>query len=380
MALITFVNQCHIEHGAIDMLGATLEQLGIKKPLICTDKGLVDLGIVDTIRGRIPNDVDVTIYDGTPENPTEAAVTDAVQMFRDNDCDGIIALGGGSSMDLSKGAALLLTHDEPLINYNIATGGAMKIGPCTPMIAIPTTSGTGSEVSRGAVIITNDGRKLIFGSPHMIAKVSLCDPDLTIGLPPRLTAATGMDAVTHLMEAVMSPNENPPAEAIGLDGLWRAVGQGNLIRATENGDDRDARKEMMIAATEGALAFTKGLGSVHAMSHAVGRIAHLNLHHGTLNAVCLPACLRFNDEVLGEKRDRLRHAMGVPKDKPLDKAVEELNAKLGLPANLSEMGVTEDMIPGLVEHAMVDPTTMTNARPVNAEQYEALYRDAMGIA
>lgn len=378
MAFITYANQCHIEHGAIDMLGDTLKQLGVKRPLICTDKGLVAVGIVDTIRGRVPNDVTATIYDGTPENPTEQAVNDAMALYRDNDCDGIIAVGGGSSMDLAKGAALLLSHDEPLIEYNAATGGGMKIGPVMPLVAIPTTSGTGSEVSRGAVIKTNDGRKLIFGSPHLVPKVSLCDPDLTLGLPPLMTAATGMDAVTHLMEAVMSPVENPPAEAIGLDGLWRAVGLGNLIRATENGQDKDARKQMMIAAAEGALAFQKGLGSVHAMSHAAGRITHLNLHHGTLNAVCLPACLRYNDEVLGDKRDRMKHAMGVPADKGLDTAIEELNAKLGLPANLREMGITDDMVPGMIEHAMVDPTTPTNARPVDPDGYKALYADAMG--
>jgi alcohol dehydrogenase class IV len=378
MAVITFVNQCHIEHGAIDMLGETLKQLGIKRPLICTDKGLVSVGIVDTIRSRIPNDVDVAIYDGTPENPTESAVKDAVRMFTENNCDGIIALGGGSSMDLSKGAALLLTHPEPLIEYNAATGGGMKIGPVTPMIAVPTTSGTGSEVSRGAVIKTEDGRKLIFSSPNMIAKVALCDPDLTLGLPPLLTAATGMDAVTHLMEAVMSPVENPAAEAIGLDGLWRAVGKGNLIRVTDDGTDREARKQMMIAASEGALAFTKGLGAVHAMSHAAGRIDHLNLHHGTLNAVCLPACLRYNDDVLGEKRDRMKQAMGVPETQSLDSAIEALNARLGLPKNLSEMGITDAMVPDMITHALVDPTTKTNAKPVDAAGFEALYKDAMG--
>ena len=377
MALITLVNQCHIEHGVIDMLSDTLKQLGVKRPLICTDKGLVSVGIVDTIRSRIPNDVTVTIYDGTPENPTEPAVKDAVRMYRENDCDGIIAVGGGSSMDLSKGAALLLTHSEPLVEYNAAAGGVTKIGPVAPIIAIPTTSGTGSEVSGSAVIKTEDGRKLVFRSPNLKPDVSLCDPDLTLGLPPLLTAATGMDAVTHLMEAVMSPVENPPAEAIGLDGLWRAVSKGNLLRVVDNPEDREARKQMMIAATEGALAFTKGLGAVHAMSHAAGRIDHLNLHHGTLNAVCLPACLRYNDDVLGEKRSRMKQFMGVPEGQSLDKMIEQLNAKLGLPANLSEMGITEDMVPGMSEHALVDPTTTTNAKPVDAEGYKSLYKDAM---
>lgn len=377
MALITLVNQCHIEHGVIDMLSDTLKQLGVKRPLICTDKGLVSVGIVDTIRSRIPNDVTVTIYDGTPENPTEPAVKDAVRMYRENNCDGIIAVGGGSSMDLSKGAALLLTHSESLVEYNAAAGGVTKIGPVAPIIAIPTTSGTGSEVSGSAVIKTEDGRKLVFRSPNLKPDVSLCDPDLTLGLPPLLTAATGMDAVTHLMEAVMSPVENPPAEAIGLDGLWRAVSKGNLLRVVDNPEDREARKQMMIAATEGALAFTKGLGAVHAMSHAAGRIDHLNLHHGTLNAVCLPACLRYNDDVLGEKRSRMKQFMGVPEGQSLDKMIEQLNAKLGLPANLSEMGITEDMVPGMIEHALVDPTTATNAKPVDAEGYKSLYKDAM---
>ena len=377
MALITLVNQCHIEHGVIDMLSDTLKQLGVKRPLICTDKGLVSVGIVDTIRSRIPNDVTVTIYDGTPENPTEPAVKDAVRMYRENNCDGIIAVGGGSSMDLSKGAALLLTHSEPLVEYNAAAGGVTKIGPVAPIIAIPTTSGTGSEVSGSAVIKTEDGRKLVFRSPTLKPDVSLCDPDLTLGLPPLLTAATGMDAVTHLMEAVMSPVENPPAEAIGLDGLWRAVSKGNLLRVVDNPEVREARKQMLIAATEGALAFTKGLGAVHAMSHAAGRIDHLNLHHGTLNAVCLPACLRYNDDVLGEKRSRMKQFMGVPEGQSLDKMIEELNAKLGLPANLSEMGITEDMVPGMIEHALVDPTTTTNAKPVDAEGYKSLYKDAM---
>jgi alcohol dehydrogenase class IV len=378
MAIITFVNQCHIEHGAIDMLAETLATLGIRRPLICTDKGLVDLGIADQIRGRIPNDVQATLYDGTPENPTEAAVKDALALYRQNDCDGIIALGGGSSMDLSKGVALLATHDEPLVDYNVMVGGAMKIGACAPMIAIPTTSGTGSEVSRGAVIITEDGRKLVFASPNMIAKVALCDPELTVGLPPRLTAATGMDAVTHLMEAVMSPTENPAAEAIGIDGLWRAVGQGHLESVVANGEDREGRKQMMIAAAEGALAFTKGLGAVHAMSHAAGRIRELNLHHGTLNAVCLPACLRYNQPVLGDKEQRMRHAMGLPDGTPLDKAIEELNARIGMPANLREMGITDEMVPGMIEHALGDPTCATNARPVDAASFADLYRDAMG--
>ncbi len=190
--------------------------------------------------------------------------------------------------------ALLATHPGPLANYAAILGGVPKITAATaPVVAIPTTAGTGSEVGRAALITLSDGRKLGFISPHLIPKAAICDPELTLGLPPRLTAATGMDAVTHCVETYLSPRFNPPAEAIALDGLARAVG--SIERAVADGTDRTARQELMMAALEGGLTFQKGLGAVHALSHPLGGLKEPSLHHGTLNAVLLPAVLRFNE-------------------------------------------------------------------------------------
>ncbi len=194
----------------------------------------------------------------------------------------------------------------------------------------------------------------------------ICDPELTIGLSPRLTAATGMDAVTHCIEAILSPAVNPPAEAIGLDGLERAIGAGNLVRAVVDGGDREARWHMMMAATEGAMAFIKGLGAVHAMSHSAGRLGGLSLHHGTLNAVILPHVLRFNQDAAAAKYGRIRRAMGLGADADLAVAIEDLNRQVGLPASLGVLGVTPAHIPELVEHALGDIAGATKRTPGRA--------------
>ncbi|MFP3943711.1 MAG: iron-containing alcohol dehydrogenase, partial [Alphaproteobacteria bacterium] len=269
MATLQYLTTTHFDFGALEKLKPTLGQLGVSRPMIATDAGLVSTGIVDTVRSAMEG-LEVTVFDGTPENPTEEAVREAAQLYRDAGCDGIVALGGGSPMDLGKGVALAVTHEGPLAQYAAMEGG--KVGPVAPLVAVPTTAGTGSEVSVGAVIICEDGRKLTFAGPSLIPKVAICDPELTLGLPPRLTAATGMDAMTHCIEALLSPIVNPPAEAIALDGIERGLGRGHLERAVADGSDRDARWNMMMASTEGALSFIKGLGAVHAMSHAAGRL------------------------------------------------------------------------------------------------------------
>lgn len=377
MATLNYLNTTHIDFGSRSMVADTMKQLGIKRPMIVTDKGIVAAGILDKVREAMGNEFSPEIFDGTPENPTEEATLEALAQFKASGCDGIISLGGGSSMDLAKGLGLLATHEGDLTQFAAIEGGSGLIGETTPHIAMPTTAGTGSEVSVGTVIITKDGRKLIFASQNLIPKVALCDPELTMGLPARLTAATGMDAITHCIEAVISPMDNPPAEAVGLDGLRRAFKMGYLERAVADGQDKDARYNMMMAASEGAMAFIKGLGAVHSMSHACGRIKELKLHHGTLNAVILPAVLRYNADFVGDKYDRIREAMGLAANVDLADEIEALNARIGIPKNLGEMGVSMDT-PGIVENAVTDVSTFTNPRPLEASDYEKLFEQAIG--
>ena len=307
---LKYLNKPHFENGAIKNISQLLEKHGIKNPLICTDPGLSNIGMSDMIRNLLSNEISPSFYEDTPANPTEEAVNDALEIYKQNDCDGVIGFGGGSSMDLAKTVALMANHKGNVVDYSVNEGGVGKINQTMPMIAIPTTSGTGSEVSPGAIIIMNDGRKLILASDHLIPTAAICDPELTLGLPPVLTAGAGMDALTHCIEAVMSPVIDPPAEAVGLDGIQKVVREASLIRAVKDGQDKDARWNMMMASTEGAMAFYKGLGAVHSMSHALGADQELRLHHGTLNGVILPTILRFNKDHVGDKYSRIASAMG----------------------------------------------------------------------
>jgi 4-hydroxybutyrate dehydrogenase len=225
-------------------------------------------------------------------------------------------------------------------------------------------------------MITVDGRKLDFISPHLFPARALCDPGLTFGLPPYLTAATGMDALTHCIETYLSPLVNPPAEAIALDGVERAARW--IEEATSNGRSRPARWNMMMASMEGALTFQKGLGAVHAMAHPLGALEDLPLHHGTLNAVLLPAVLRFNEPAAPEKYERLRRVIDLDPDVDLAEWVADLNAKLGLPEDLAAMGVPREVLPGVAEHAEQDPATETNARPATRAEYADMLRASIG--
>ena len=377
MATLTFMTHTIFDHKASHKLAQVLGQHGIKRPLLCTDRGLVDLGMVEEMAGRCGNAADLTVFDGTPENPTQAAVEEATAIYRGRNCDGVVAFGGGSSMDLAKAVALAVTHEGDLLQYTAALGGVRKIGPVAPLIAIPTTAGTGSEVSSGAVIIMNSGEKLILASRHLVPVTAICDPLLTVGLPPRLTAATGMDAMTHCIEALLSPQVNPPAEAVACDGIERGIREGNLMGAFRDGNDRDARWQMMMAASEGAMAFSKGLGAVHSMSHACGADESLRLHHGTLNAVLLPTVLDFNRGYVGEKYARLNAAMGLGAEADPADFIRSLNAELGLPGGLAEMGVHPDAIPALADHATKDICTSTNPRPCSQEDYAQLFEVAL---
>jgi len=347
-----------------------------------TDKGVAAAGLAQRAidaTGGLP----VTVFDETPSNPTEAMVLKATAQYKDAGCDGLIAIGGGSSIDLAKGIAIAATHPEPLTTYATIEGGSTKITEAAaPLIAIPTTAGTGSEVARGAIIILEDGRKLGFHSWYLLPKSAICDAELTLGLPPALTAATGMDAIAHCIETFLAPAFNPPADGIALDGLERAWA--NIERATRDGADRDARLNMMSASMQGAMAFQKGLGCVHSLSHPLGGVkvdGKTGLHHGTLNAVVLPAVLRFNETAETVVRDnryaRMRRVMNLPAGADLAQAVHDLTARLGLPTGLRQMGVPEDALEHVVEGALLDHCHKTNPRIATADDYRRMLAESM---
>ncbi len=378
MAMINYVTEIRFGAGSAAELAQVCQTLGFKKPLFITDKGVVAAGLIERILAV--NDLPhFHVFDGTPSNPTEAAAREGVASFHEAGCDGIIAVGGGSSIDLAKAVAVSARHPGPLRQFALIEGGLARITAATvPVVAIPTTAGTGSEVGRGAIIILDDGRKVGIISPYVIPKVALCDPALTVGLPPGLTAATGMDAVAHCIETFLAPSFNPPAEGIALDGLRRAWK--NIETAFHEPSDIAARTNMMSASLQGALAFQKGLGCVHSLSHSLGGIDP-RLHHGTLNAVLLPAVVRFNRAaetvVRDEKIDRLAQAMGLPAHVSVEDAIQDMSRRLRLPAGLGAMGVTADLTPRIVTGALADHSHKTNPREASADDYARLIEAAM---
>ena len=378
MAYIYYLTHIQFEPGAIKLLKQECDRVGITRPLIVTDQGVKAAGILDKALQQIAG-LNPAVFDQTPSNPTEASVRAAADLYKKNNCDGLIAVGGGSSIDCAKGVAIAATHEGSLSTYATIEGGSPRITErVAPLIAVPTTSGTGSEVARGAILIVDDHRKLGFHSWNLLPKAAICDPELTLGLPPMLTAATGMDAVAHCMETFMAPAFNPPADGIGLDGLTRAWA--HIARATSNGSDLEARLNMMSASMQGAMAFQKGLGCVHSLSHSLGGV-NPRLHHGTLNAMFLPVVVKFNasaPSVKNENRlERMAHAMGLSSGSDIPDAIKDMNARLGLPIGLKTMGVERDWYEKIIHGAMQDHCHKTNPRIATAQDYEQMLLAAM---
>ncbi len=385
MARFQYVTQIEIDPGAVRLLPQECANAGMRKPLVVTDAGVRAAGVLDIALAALEG-VSYAVFDQTPGNPNEAAVRAATAVYLENGCDGLIAVGGGSSIDLAKGVAIAATHPGPLAGYATITGGAERIGSAAaPLIAVPTTAGTGSEVARGAILIVDDGRKLGFHNWNLLPRVALLDPDLTMALPPSLTAATGMDAIAHCLETFMSGKVNPPADGIALDGLRR--GWHHIERATRDGaTDREARWNMMSASMQGALAFQKGLGCVHSLSHSLGGV-NPRLHHGTLNAVFLPAVIRFNAAAESMRKEdrlaRMAHVMGLPDGVStadgvaVARAVFDLTARLGLPTGLGAMGVTTDLFDEIIDNAMVDHCHATNPRIATRDDYRQMLLESM---
>ena len=378
MAFINYITQIQFDFGAISLLKQECERVGISRPLVVTDAGVKAAGLLQRALDVLPG-WPVAVFDQTPSNPTEAAVRAAAAVYRAQGCDGLIALGGGSAIDCAKGVAVAATHEGPLTHYSTIEGGSARISErVAPIIAVPTTSGTGSEVARGAILIVDDGRKLGFHSWHLVPKAAICDPELTLGLPPQLTAATGIDAIAHCMETFMAPAFNPPADGIALDGLAR--GWAHIERATRDGADREARLNMMSASMQGAMAFQKGLGCVHSLSHSLGGVDP-RLHHGTLNAMFLPAVVTFNassPSIQKEHRlQRMAQAMGLAAATDIPQAIHDMNARLRLPTGLAAMGVQADSFARVITGALADHCHKTNPRLASADDYQAMLADSM---
>jgi 4-hydroxybutyrate dehydrogenase len=378
MSLINYITQIQFDFGAIAKLPDECARIGIKRPLIVTDAGVKAAGLIDKVLVALRADNEPPIFLDTPPNPNERAVRAAVAMYKENQCDGVIAVGGGSSIDLAKGVAVCATHEGPLRQFALIEGGLQRITSATaPVIAVPTTAGTGSEVGRGAILILDDGRKVGIISPYVVPRSAICDPQLTLGLPPQLTAATGMDAIAHCIETFLSPAFNPPADGIALDGLWRAWR--HIEIATRDGSNVTGRLNMMSASLQGALAFQKGLGCVHSLSHSLGGI-NPKLHHGTLNAIFLPAVIRFNREAATVQDEgkivRLAGAMGLESPANVESAIARMTADLGLPIRLSTLGVESAQFDRIIEGALADHSHTTNPREATPADYRAMLEES----
>lgn len=366
-------------HGQIDKLPEYLASLGAGNPLVVTDGGLTKTDVYKTVTEILESAPQKWgAFNGVSPNPTEENIEAGAAAYRNGGHDSLIALGGGSAIDAAKAIVLRVALGAPL--GEITTG--MKPNVVFPrLIAIPTTAGTGSEVGRATVIIMGDsGRKAVLFDPRLMPSMAILDPDLTLNLPPFLTAATGMDAFTHCLESYVSKEFHPIADSMALGGLGLVIL--NLPRAYQDGQDREARGYMMIAASMGALAFQKDLGAAHSMAHPLSSIS--GLHHGLANAVVLPYVVEFN---LGAAEERYARVAAIfdPKNALLPAAeaarktvvaIRELNKVLGIPATLKEAGVSESALDALARDAEHDGCHLTNPRACTLEDFQKLFRCA----
>lgn len=351
-----------------------------KQALIVTDRGVKGSGALQPVLDALSvGDIDFRVFEGVEPNPTEENIHAGVRRFQE-ECDFLIAVGGGSPIDAAKAIRLAATHEGPLAQYDDLKGGDALIRPgMPPMVAIPTTAGTGSEVGRSTVV-TIDGRKTVIFSPYLLPEVALLDPELTRDLPERMTAGTGADALTHNFEAYFSKGFNPICDAIALDGMRRAARW--LAIAVQDGQNIEARSEMLVASMMGAVAFQKGLGATHSLAHPLSSVA--GVHHGTANAIMLPHVVRFNREVIAPRAEAAAVALGIsPSTDPLEtvdriaEGLHRLFESVGLPTRLHQVNVTSALICPMVELAFADGCHQCNPRPVTREDLEALYRAAL---
>ena len=368
--------------GAASEAVTECKRLQAKRALIVTDAGVVAAGLVERVTAPLLKaGIACEVYSGVVGNPHDTHALAATDAFKHAKADIVIAVGGGSAIDVAKIVRFYATHDGPLADYDDAVGGSERIvNALPPMIAIPTTAGTGSEVGRsGVVTMASTGKKTIFFAPTLMPSVAILDPNMTASMPAHVTAATGFDALTHSIEALCTNMHHPMAEAIALASIELVVD--NLVTAVNEGTNLAARGAMLQAATFGAVAFQKGLGACHSLAHPLS--AETNMHHGLANALCLPAVLDFNRGVATKKLAKVARLFHVNGDSDetlafeCAGAVRKLREKVRLPNGLAAEGITEAQLPKLADLALVDPCHQENPRPCTRDDLLSMYRASL---
>jgi len=372
---------------ALKDLAPAIQKRGLKSLLLVTDPGLVQIGLADTVKSTLTSSgLNIEIFDNVHPNPIEEDVTAGVEMYKSGGFDGIITLGGGSAMDVAKTIRFMAVHEPPLAQYDDALGGDAKlVNPMPPLFAIPTTAGTGSEVGRSSVITLKEtGRKTIFFHPGLMPDIAVLDPKLTVGLPPHITAATGMDAFTHCAEAYLVDSFHPMADALAVEGMKMIVA--NLPKVLDEPGNLDARGKMLLAASMGATAFQKGLGMIHSMAHPLS--AEFNIHHGLANALLIKFGMEFtiaktletSNQALMEKLNLIGNIILNSTTEDVALLPENLNNfihSLGISQGLKQHGVLSEQIPKLAQLAFVDSCHATHPFPVSIEDFHAVYTRAL---
>jgi alcohol dehydrogenase class IV len=370
--------------GAIGQLSENIKEVGINKPLIVTDPGLTQTKVLQNVQNVLQNaGVAYGVFSDVHPNPLDEDISKALDVYCSEGCDGVIGLGGGSALDAGKVVRVMAVNDGRVNDYDCTTGGNLKIkGPLPPMIAIPTTAGTGSEVGRCSVITSVAlGLKFMVCHPLMMPALALLDPELTVGLPDFLTAATGMDALAHCVESLTAPVFHPMCDAIAIKGI-ELVAQ-CLEKAVKTPTDLEARAYMQLAAMMGAVAFQKDLGAAHSLSHALSAVCHVQ--HGLANAIFLVPVMKFNREIASYEYSKVAdcfgiNTLGLSDLEAADKAIEavaDLIKNIGLPVTLSEVGVKESHLNELAKKAFLDPCHRTNPRPCTENDLFALYKEVL---
>ncbi|MCK0139900.1 iron-containing alcohol dehydrogenase [Aliiroseovarius sp. F47248L] len=364
--------------GRIKELPEACAQAGIKRPLLVTDKGLADLPITkDTLDIMDAARLGRGLFSEVDPNPNEGNLLAGVEAYKAGGHDGVIAFGGGSGLDLGKMVAFMAGHTRPIWDFEDIGDWWTRADAdaIAPIVAVPTTAGTGSEVGRASVITNSETheKKIIF-HPKVLPSVVICDPELTVGMPKFITAGTGLDAFAHCVEAYSSPHYHPMSQGIALEGMKLVID--NLPRAYADGTDIDARANMMSAAAMGATAFQKGLGAIHALSHPIGAMHHT--HHGTTNAICMPAVLRFNAPAIKDRFDLAAGYLGIKGGfEGFQSFVQSFNDSMAIPKRVSDLGINDPDIDTLVKGALIDPSCGGNPIELTKANLTRLFNEVL---